>query len=57
MTLDRVKANRREEAAAAAALLGAEVEFFDCGDYPMRAGVTSSNASPTSIARCGRRSC
>jgi 4-oxalomesaconate hydratase len=39
MTLDRVKANRREEAAAAAALFGAEIEFFDCGDYPMRAGV------------------
>jgi 4-oxalomesaconate hydratase len=39
MTLDRVKANRREEAGAAAALLGAEIEFFDCGDYPMRVGV------------------
>jgi len=39
MTLDRVKANRREEAAAAAALLGADIEFFDCGDYPMRVGV------------------
>ena len=39
MTLDRVKANRREEAGAAAKLLGAEIEFFDCGDYPMRVGV------------------
>jgi 4-oxalomesaconate hydratase len=39
MTLDRVKANRREEAGAAAQLLGAEIEFFDCGDYPMRVGV------------------
>ena len=35
MTLDRVKALRREEALAAAAVLGGEVEFFDCGDYPM----------------------
>ncbi len=39
MTLDRVKRNRHEEATNAARLLGAEVEFFDCGDYPMRAGV------------------
>ncbi len=36
MTLDRVKRNRHEEAEAAAAVLGAEVEFFDVGDYPMR---------------------
>jgi 4-oxalomesaconate hydratase len=39
MTLERVKADRRDEATAAAALLGAEIEFFDCGDYPMRVGV------------------
>jgi 4-oxalomesaconate hydratase len=36
MTLEKVKQDRREEAARAAALLGAEIEFFDCGDYPMR---------------------
>jgi 4-oxalomesaconate hydratase len=35
MTLERVKASRREEALAAAAVLGGEVEFFDCGDYPI----------------------
>jgi len=35
MTLARVKALRRDEALAAAAVLGGEVEFFDCGDYPM----------------------
>jgi 4-oxalomesaconate hydratase len=35
MTMERVKTLRREEAQAAAAVLGAEVEFFDCGDYPM----------------------
>jgi 4-oxalomesaconate hydratase len=35
MTLDRVKASRREEALAAAEVLGGEVEFFDCGDYPI----------------------
>jgi len=36
MTLERVKANRRQEAAAAAEMLGGEIEFFDCGDYPMK---------------------
>jgi 4-oxalomesaconate hydratase len=35
MTLERVKTIRRKEAMTAAALLGAEVEFFDCGDYPL----------------------
>lgn len=36
MTLEKVKADRRREAQAAADLLGGEVEFFDLGDYPMR---------------------
>ena len=36
VTLDEVKAGRREEAERAAKLLGAEIEFFDCGDYPLR---------------------
>jgi 4-oxalomesaconate hydratase len=35
MTMDKVKANRRQEAQSAADILGGEVEFFDCGDYPM----------------------
>ena len=35
MTLERVRASRREEALAAAEVLGGEVEFFDCGDYPI----------------------
>jgi 4-oxalomesaconate hydratase len=35
MTLERVKTSRREEATAAAEVLGGEVEFFDCGDYPI----------------------
>jgi 4-oxalomesaconate hydratase len=35
MTLARVKQARIAEAQAAAALLGGEVEFFDCGDYPL----------------------
>ncbi|VEC47859.1 Uncharacterized proteins, LmbE homologs [Klebsiella aerogenes] len=32
-----MKQVRREEAQAAAAILGASVEFFDIGDYPLRA--------------------
>jgi len=38
MTLDRVKADRRDEALRAADVLGAEVRFLDIGDYPMRVG-------------------
>src|ERR1051326_1329173 len=36
MTLDKVKAGRKDEAERAAAALGAEIEFFDAGDYPLR---------------------
>jgi 4-oxalomesaconate hydratase len=36
-TLDEIKAQRREEATSAARTLGAEIEFFDAGDYPLRA--------------------
>jgi 4-oxalomesaconate hydratase len=36
MTLDVVKKTRREEAEHAASLLGASIEFWDVGDYPMR---------------------
>ena len=35
MTLDRVKAVRRQEAENAARILGAEIRFFDAGDYPL----------------------
>ena len=35
-TLEKVKAGRRDEAERAAKLLGAEIEFFDCGDYPLK---------------------
>ena len=37
MTEEAVKQVRREEAQAAAEILGASVEFFDIGDYPLRA--------------------
>src|SRR5258705_483988 len=35
-TLATVKAGRKDEAERAAKLLGAEIEFFDCGDYPLK---------------------
>jgi 4-oxalomesaconate hydratase len=35
MTLDQVKAARRGEAERAAEVLGAEIRFFDVGDYPL----------------------
>ena len=36
MTVERVKVIRRAESERAAGLLGAEVRFFDAGDYPLR---------------------
>lgn len=36
MTVERVKEIRRSESERAAGLLGAEVRFFDQGDYPLR---------------------
>lgn len=36
MTLEKVKEARRAEAQRAADILGAEIEFFDLGDYPLR---------------------
>ncbi|OYW99045.1 MAG: PIG-L domain-containing protein [Bosea sp. 32-68-6] len=34
--IEEVKAQRRDEAERAAAVLGAEIEFMDAGDYPLR---------------------
>ena len=36
VTMAEVKAQRRDEAERAAAILGAEIEFMDAGDYPLR---------------------
>jgi len=36
MTLERVKTSRRAESVKAAGILGAEIRFFDSGDYPIR---------------------
>jgi 4-oxalomesaconate hydratase len=35
MTLDRVKEDRHAESTRAAEILGAEIRFFDMGDYPI----------------------
>jgi 4-oxalomesaconate hydratase len=37
MTLARVKESRRAESEKAAEILGAEIRFFDCQDYPLKA--------------------
>ena len=37
MTLDCVKTSRRAESEKAAGILGAEIRFFDSGDYPLKA--------------------
>jgi LmbE family N-acetylglucosaminyl deacetylase len=37
MTIERVKEIRRAESTRAAEILGAEVRFFDAGDYPLKA--------------------
>src|SRR5262247_4560673 len=37
MTIERVKRGRRLEGERAAEVLGAEIRFFDAGDYPLRA--------------------
>ena len=36
MTLERVKKTRHAEAEKAADILGAEIRFFDAGDYPLK---------------------
>lgn len=35
MTMEQCKQGRRAEAEAAASILGAEIEFYDAGDYPL----------------------
>jgi 4-oxalomesaconate hydratase len=36
MTVERVKQSRQNESEKAAAILGAEIRFFDSGDYPLQ---------------------
>ena len=44
MTIERVKEIRREESTRAAGILGAEIRFFDSGDYPLRVTQESIDA-------------
>lgn len=52
MTVDRVKAIRRAESERAAGLLGAEVRFFDAGDYPLRPTGELMDALVTEYRTC-----
>jgi len=49
--LDEIKAIRRDEASRAAEVLGAEIEFLDAGDYPLR----ESDEVVDALVRCYRR--
>jgi 4-oxalomesaconate hydratase len=44
LSLEQVKAVRREEAEKAAATLGADIRFFDAGDYPLLASPELTDA-------------
>ncbi|MFM9974212.1 MAG: PIG-L deacetylase family protein, partial [Beijerinckiaceae bacterium] len=47
-----VKAQRRDEAERAAAMLGAEIEFMDAGDYPLRTTDTMLNRAIDIFHEC-----
>ncbi len=49
--LGEIKAIRRDEASGAAEVLGAQIEFLDAGDYPLR----ESDELVDRIVRCFRR--
>jgi len=49
--LDEIKAIRREEATNASGVLGAQIDFLDAGDYPLR----ESEELVDRIVRCFRR--
>ena len=52
MTLDVVKAKRRAESEKAAAILGAEIHFFDCGDYPLNLAEETVREMVLEFRRC-----
>ena len=57
-TLEKEQAGRKDEAERAAKLLGAEIEFFDCGDYPLKLRMKAiSIAWSTFIASSTRLLC
>ena len=56
MTIERVKEIRRAESQRAAEILGAEIRFFDSGDYPLRPTEGRSRRSSRNSARAAGRS-
>ncbi len=52
MTLDRVKESRRAESQKAAEILGAEIRFFDTGDYPIRPSDETIHEMALEFRRC-----
>jgi len=54
-TLEEIKALRRGEAESAAATLGAEIEFLDAGDYPLRERWASVSGPRRSAPRARSR--
>src|SRR4051812_25730358 len=44
MTIEKVKEIRRAESTRAAAILGAEIRFFDSGDYPILTSAETTQA-------------
>src|ERR1035441_1036499 len=53
MTVERVKAARQAESEKAAEILGAEIRFFDSGDYPLRASEETVNGGQAKCVFCG----
>jgi len=52
MTLERVKELRRAESQKAAEILGAEIRFFDSGDYPLHATEQLTHQMVTEFRSC-----
>ncbi|HEY1263869.1 MAG TPA: PIG-L deacetylase family protein [Terriglobales bacterium] len=52
MTLERVKDARRAESLKAADILGAEIRFFDSGDYPLKASEETIQAMVGEFKQC-----
>jgi LmbE family N-acetylglucosaminyl deacetylase len=53
MTLEKARALRREKAQTAAAILGGDAKFLDCGDYPLKSIEYDFPFSPASLIYSG----
>ncbi len=52
MTIERVKQIRHTESSRAAAILGAEIRFFDSGDYPIQPSEETVHAMVCEFRQC-----